>query len=197
MSFKMIDKDQVIKVFNFRSDTNEFIGGGDAHIPAHTGLPAYCTDVKPPEAKAGTVPVFNEDSNKWSVVEDHRNETVYDVVTGLAILIYDLGPVPEGTTTAAPTGPYDVWSGSEWVVDAEKLKAAMIDRAESQRQSLMDNARDIVSDWKTELELGEISDEDKESLKAWMAYIKDLKGMNFDGVATEDDLNKIEWPVTP
>ncbi|EJJ5392865.1 phage tail protein, partial [Salmonella enterica] len=30
MTFKMSDKAQTIKIYNLRSDTNEFIGAGDA-----------------------------------------------------------------------------------------------------------------------------------------------------------------------
>ncbi|EKA0050771.1 tail fiber assembly protein, partial [Salmonella enterica] len=33
MDFKMSDKAQTIKIYNLRSDTNEFIGAGDAYIP--------------------------------------------------------------------------------------------------------------------------------------------------------------------
>ncbi|EOH2171293.1 tail fiber assembly protein, partial [Salmonella enterica subsp. enterica serovar Newport] len=49
MTFKMSDTPQTIKIFNLRSDTNEFIGAGDAYIPPHTGLPANCTDLAPPD----------------------------------------------------------------------------------------------------------------------------------------------------
>ncbi len=45
MTFKMSEQAQTIKIFNLRSDTNEFIGAGDAYIPPHTGLPANCTDI--------------------------------------------------------------------------------------------------------------------------------------------------------
>ncbi|CQB61347.1 Gifsy-2 prophage tail fiber assembly like-protein [Salmonella enterica subsp. enterica serovar Typhimurium str. DT104] len=38
MTFKMSEQAQTIKIFNLRSDTNEFIGAGDAYIPPHTGL---------------------------------------------------------------------------------------------------------------------------------------------------------------
>lgn len=33
----MSDTPQTIKIYNLRSDTNEFIGAGDAYIPPHTG----------------------------------------------------------------------------------------------------------------------------------------------------------------
>ncbi|ELJ2785953.1 tail fiber assembly protein, partial [Salmonella enterica subsp. enterica] len=52
MAFQMSDKAQTIKIYNLRSDTNEFIGAGDAYIPPHTGLPANCTDIAPPDIPA-------------------------------------------------------------------------------------------------------------------------------------------------
>lgn len=66
MTFKMSETDQTVTVYNLRSDTNEFIGSGDAFIPAHTGLPANCTTIKPPTIKAGFIAVFdaNEKNGK-------------------------------------------------------------------------------------------------------------------------------------
>lgn len=79
MTFKMTDSNRVITIYNLSSSTNEFIGQGDGFIPANTGLPAYSTDIAPPSAKAGFVAVFNFESEKWSLVEDHRGTTVYDI----------------------------------------------------------------------------------------------------------------------
>ncbi|SQI64786.1 Phage tail fiber [Salmonella enterica subsp. diarizonae] len=42
MTLKMSDTTQIIKIYNLRSDTNEFIGAGDAYISPRTGLPANC-----------------------------------------------------------------------------------------------------------------------------------------------------------
>ncbi|MDJ3698387.1 phage tail protein, partial [Salmonella enterica] len=36
MTFKMSSKARTITIYNLRSDTNEFIGAGDAYIPPHT-----------------------------------------------------------------------------------------------------------------------------------------------------------------
>ncbi len=47
MTFKMTGESRTITVYNFRADTCEFIGKGDALIPAFTGLPACCTSEKP------------------------------------------------------------------------------------------------------------------------------------------------------
>ncbi|EKQ0848390.1 tail fiber assembly protein, partial [Salmonella enterica] len=70
MTFKMSDTPQTIKIFNLRSDTNEFIGAGDAYIPPHTGLPANCTDIAPPYIPSSHVAVFDAETQTWSLQED-------------------------------------------------------------------------------------------------------------------------------
>ncbi|EJH7817185.1 DUF4376 domain-containing protein [Salmonella enterica] len=117
MAFQMSDKAQTIKVYNLRSDTNEFIGVGDAYIPPHTGLPAGCTDIAPPDIPASHTAVFDTEKQTWSLFEDHRGETVYDTTTGNPIYISEPGPLPENTTTQAPTSPIDKFENGQWVAD--------------------------------------------------------------------------------
>ncbi|EJS9528646.1 DUF4376 domain-containing protein [Salmonella enterica] len=117
MAFQMSDKAQTIKVYNLRSDTNEFIGAGDAYIPPHTGLPANCTDIAPPDIPASHTAVFDSEKQTWSLFEDHRGETVYDTTTGNPIYISEPGPLPENTTTQAPASPIDKFENGQWVAD--------------------------------------------------------------------------------
>ncbi|EDE2463008.1 tail fiber assembly protein, partial [Salmonella enterica subsp. enterica] len=95
MTFKMSDTPQTIKIYNLRSDTNEFIGAGDAYIPSHTGLPANCTDIAPPEIPASYIAVFDAETGTWNLKEDHRGETVYDTTTGNQMYISEPDPLPE------------------------------------------------------------------------------------------------------
>ncbi|MEX8624482.1 DUF4376 domain-containing protein [Salmonella enterica] len=117
MAFQMSDKAQTIKVYNLRADTNEFIGTGDAYIPPHTGLPANCTDIAPPDIPASHIAVFDPETETWSLNEDHRGETVYDTQTGNPIYISEPGPLPENTTTQAPASPIDKFENGQWVAD--------------------------------------------------------------------------------
>ncbi|ELJ2696464.1 DUF4376 domain-containing protein, partial [Salmonella enterica subsp. diarizonae] len=117
MAFQMSDKAQTIKIYNLRSDTNEFIGAGDAYIPPHTGLPANCTDIAPPDIPASHAAVFDSEKQTWSLFEDHRGETVYDTTTGNPIYISEPGPLPENTTTQAPASPIDKFENGQWVAD--------------------------------------------------------------------------------
>lgn len=194
MSFKMSEEAQTIKVFNLRSDTREFIGSGDAYIPPHTGLPADCTDIAPPEIEANHVAIFDDDKKKWSCIEDHREQTVYDIKTGNGIFISELGPLPAETTTIAPVGNYQVWDGNQWVMD---VIAMYSDKAEAERQGLLTEANATTADWLIDLQLGIILDEDKEALILWRTYIKSMKELNLSAVTDEESYNGIVWPEKP
>lgn len=63
--------------------------------------------------------------------------------------------------------------------------------AETSRQQKLDHADSIIKDWRVELGLGEISDDDKVSLTAWIVYIKALKAI--DTSKAPD----ITWPDIP
>lgn len=197
MTFKMSEEAQTITVYNLRADTCEFIGAGDAWIPAHTGLPANCTDIEPPATESGSVAVFDSGKGEWSIVEDHRGQTVYDTSTAEAIYISELGSLPDNSTSVSPAVDYPKWNGSEWVQDADALKKGMQEKAESKRQELQTAANDTIADWRTELQLDTISDDDKASLVKWMAYIKALKALDLSSVTDETGFEGIDWPTLP
>lgn len=73
----------------------------------------------------------------------------------------------------------------------EPTKEEIKTQAINYRDYLLAVANSITDDWKTELTLGIISDEDKESLIAWMNYIKAVKAIDLSLAPN------IIWPSTP
>ncbi|WP_141024788.1 tail fiber assembly protein, partial [Salmonella enterica] len=55
----------------------------------------------------------------------------------------------------------------------------------------------VIADWRTELALGDISDNDKDSLTQWMAYIRALKTLDLSDVKDEATFTAIRWPALP
>ncbi|MCT7048570.1 tail fiber assembly protein [Salmonella enterica] len=188
MTFKMSDKAQTIKIYNLRSDTNEFIGAGDAYIPPHTGLPAHCTDIEPPEIPAGSVAVFDSEKNTWNVVEDHRGQTVYRTDTGEAIWISELGSLPENVTTISPDGQYEKWDGTKWVKDEEAETAARLCEAEGTKSRLLQMASGKIAPLQDAVDLGLATDEEKSQLAEWKKYRV---------LVNRVDTSKPEWPEQP
>lgn len=180
-----------ITVFNYDGETREYLSSSVEYLPIGVGIPANSSTEAPGEAKAGSAICRTKDFTAWEYVADHRGETVYSTETGDAMMVSLPGDYPEGTTTLAPSTPYDTWNGSEWVTDTEAQQAADVEASEQKKSALLLEAQATISLWQTELQLGIISDEDKASLIAWMNYIKDVQAVD------TSKASDIIWPDKP
>ncbi|EKN9113267.1 tail fiber assembly protein [Salmonella enterica] len=188
MTFKMSSKAQTIKVYNLRSDTNEFIGAGDAYIPPHTGLPANCTDIAPPEIPASHIAVFDSETQTWSLKEDHRGETVYDTTTGNQVYISAPGPLPENVTSVSPDGKYQKWDGKAWVKDEAAETAARLREAEGTKSRLLQMAAEKIAPLQDAVNLGLATDDEKVQLDEWKKYRV---------LVNRVDTTNPDWPDVP
>ncbi|WP_064773101.1 tail fiber assembly protein, partial [Escherichia coli] len=182
---------RTIKIYNLLAGTNEFIGEGDAYIPPHTGLPANSTDIEPPDIPAGFVAVFNSDEASWHLVEDHRGKTVYDVASGDALFISELGSLPENVTWLSPEGEFQKWNGTTWVKDAEAEKLFRIREAEETKNSLMQVASEHIAPLQDAADLEIATEGETSLLEAWKKYRVLLNRVD---TSTAPD---IEWPAVP
>ncbi|HCM1957450.1 TPA: tail fiber assembly protein [Salmonella enterica subsp. houtenae serovar 43:z4,z23:-] len=188
MAFKMSEQVQTIKVYNLRSDTNEFIGAGDAYIPPHTGLPANCTDIAPPDIPASHIAVFDAETKTWSLHEDHRGETVYDTTTGNQIYISDPGPLPENVTSVSPSCEYQKWDGKAWVKDEAAETAARLREAEETKSRLLQMASGKIAPLQDAVDLGLAIDDEKAQLDEWRKYRV---------LVNRVDTSNPDWPDMP
>ncbi|EDJ1348074.1 tail fiber assembly protein [Salmonella enterica] len=190
MAFKMSNEPQTIKIFNLRSDTNEFIGAGDAYIPPHTGLPVNCTDIAPPDIPASHIAVFDAETETWNLKEDHRGETVYDKTTGNPVYISEPGPMPENVTSVSPGGGYKKWDSKAkvWVNDEAAEAAARLREAEGTKNRLLQIASEKIAPLQDAVDLGEATDKEKASLLAWRKYRV---------LVNRVDTSNPDWPEQP
>ncbi|ELJ7525750.1 tail fiber assembly protein [Salmonella enterica] len=191
MTFKMSDKAQTIKIYNLRSDTNEFIGAGDAWIAPHTGLPANCTDIAPPDIPASHIAVFDPETETWRLHEDHRGETVYDTTTGNQVYISSPGPLPENVTSVSPDGEYQKWNGKAWVKDEAAEKAAQLRQAEETKSRLLQMASEKIAPLQDAVDLGLATDDEKAQLDEWKKYRVLVNRVDTSTAP------KIDWPKKP
>ncbi|EMA3598275.1 tail fiber assembly protein [Salmonella enterica] len=191
MTFKMSDTPQTIKIFNLRSDTNEFIGAGDAYIPPHTGLPANCTDIAPPDIPASHIAVFDAETETWSLHEDHRGDTVYDTTTGNQVYISAPGPLPENVTSVSPDGEYQKWDGKAWVNDEAAETAARLREAKGTKSRLLQMASEKIAPLQDAVDLGLATDDEKAQLDEWKKYRVLVNRVDTSTAP------KIDWPKKP
>ncbi|SLM61282.1 MULTISPECIES: tail fiber assembly protein [Dickeya] len=78
-----------------------------------------------------------------------------------------------------------------WVNEPAPSPVQLIKEAELRRQQLLATANTLTADWRTELALGIIDDEDKAKLVEWMKYIKAVKAVDTTTAPS------VSWPETP
>lgn len=188
MTFKMSSKARAITIYNLRSDTNEFIGAGDAYIPPHTGLPANCTDIAPPDIPASHIAIFDAETEMWSLHEDHRGETVYDTTTGNQVYISSPGPLPENVTSVSPDGEYQKWNGKAWVKDEVAETAARLREAEGTKSRLLQTAAEKIAPLQDAVDLEIATDDEKVQLDEWKKYRV---------LVNRVDTTNPDWPDVP
>ncbi|EAS1325536.1 tail fiber assembly protein, partial [Salmonella enterica] len=181
-------KARTITIYNLRSDTNEFIGAGDAYIPPHTGLPANCTDIAPPDIPASHIAVFDAETEMWSLHEDHRGETVYDTTTGNQVYISSPGPLPENVTSVSPDGEYQKWNGKAWVKDEVAETAARLREAEGTKSRLLQTAAEKIAPLQDAVDLEIATDDEKVQLDEWKKYRV---------LVNRVDTTNPDWPDVP
>ncbi|EDR9123749.1 tail fiber assembly protein [Salmonella enterica subsp. enterica serovar Urbana] len=96
--------------------------------------------------------------------------------------------------------PDDCRGDGSWLYRDGKVLPVPVDyqaKAETTRQKLLNDADNAIKDWRTELTLGIISDENKAALILWMNYINILKSLDLAGVSDEATFTAIRWPALP
>lgn len=85
MAFEMSDEMQVVHVYNVTNDTFAFVDETDVQIPPHTGLPALCTTVAPPDViLEGQMAIFDFELEEWTLV-DYFYETMEAAIMPLSL----------------------------------------------------------------------------------------------------------------
>lgn len=180
-----------VTVFNYDGETREYFSSSVEYLAVGIGIPANSCIDAPGESKIGFAICRTEDLSSWEYITDNRGQTVYNIETMQQVEVTTLGDYPEGTTPTAPASPYDKWDGDKWVTDSAAKHEGNIADAELQRQALLAHVDNLTSDWRVELMLGDISEENKKKLSSWMAYKTAVKAVD---VSTAPD---VSWPAQP
>lgn len=178
------------QVFHFDMTSREFIGAEEVYIHVGVGLPAFSCLEEPPVQSENQVAVRSEDNSFWSVTNDYRGITVYDIHTLASHAITEAGPIPDSVTTSAPSTPYDKWDGSAWVTDADAQHAADVAVADLQKKAAIAQMTADISILQDAVSLNMATDEEKARLVRLQA-----NRVMFNRVDTSLAPN-IVWPVT-
>lgn len=190
-AFKFSNKDQTLTVYNLSSDTCELIGSGDCFVPANTGLPAFCTNLKPPKEKEGFAVVFDLDNGTWQYVADHRGETRWNTQNRQIQVIDMLGDIPSDMTEKAPSSDFDKWNGTAWVKDEQAERDYYIEAATRELKERIGVATNNINTLQDAVDLDMATETEETSLTTWRKYRVLLSRVK---TSTAPD---IDWPVVP
>lgn len=116
----------------YSHSTQEFVAEG-------TGLSTGAYLDAPPEPKTDFAIV--RDGLRWEYVPDYRGQTYYDIATGEAITINELGKIPQNLTALKPLNTPCKWDGRKWVVDEDK-QAELLTQQRAQIRTQINTKRD-------------------------------------------------------
>ncbi len=179
-----------IRCFYFDPVTFEYTGWSDEYINVGVSMPGHSTDIDPGDEVDGKIAVFT--NGQWELYEDHRGGTVYSTTDASAVTVDYIGPVKDGYTILAPSGPYDKWDGEKWVTDTEAQHGVAVEAAEAQRQSLIDAAMASISLIQLKLQAGrKLTQAETTRLNAVLDYIDAVTATD---TSTAPD---VIWPELP
>ena len=138
-----------------------------------------------------TVQVPYTDVWTYKPVQYYPGKTVYDVASGDALFISELGPLPENVTWLSPEGEFQKWNGTAWVKDTEAEKLFRIREAEETKNNLMQVASEHIAPLQDAADLEIATEEENSLLEAWKKYRVLLNRVD---TSTAPD---IEWPTNP
>lgn len=148
--------------------------------------------------------LFSDDTAK--IMYDHEG-VIWGVVNkpvpqrGNAYSVSMLWPVNMSVAEIdAADCPDDCRGDGSWLYRDGRVLPVPVDyqaKAETTRQKLLNDADNAIKDWRTELTLGIISDENKAALILWMNYINALKSLELTDVSDEATFTAIRWPLLP
>ncbi len=179
-----------VRCFYYDTATREYTGWSDEFINIGVSMPGNSTDIDPGDEVTDEVAVFR--NGVWVREADRRGEVVYSTADGNSSTVDYIGDIKSGFTTIAPVTPHDKWDGAKWVMDADAQHKAAIKRVENERQQLLIQADAVMLDWRTELMLGEISDENRAKLSEWQAYKNEIKTLDI-----ASDPYNVNWRTPP
>ncbi|MGL5372621.1 MAG: tail fiber assembly protein [Plesiomonas shigelloides] len=180
-----------VTVFNYDAVTYEYVCSNREYLHVGVGIPAYSTLDNPLNQKLGFTVCRKTDDSDWEYLPDHRGEIIYSTETGEQIEITLPGEYPEKTTPLQPETPYDYWNGIQWVTDIDAVHTAEVANAEAEKTKLLSIAQQTISLWQTQLQLGMITDANKEKLIKWITYIDAVQAIDTNTAPN------IIWPDQP
>lgn len=180
------------KIYRAHPYTREYIGAAMDNVPYGGSVvgDAYLDEPEIPSVPNMAI-VRSPDGQTWLHIPDYRGSVAYDKETRQQVEITELGELPDNLTLYAPETPFDEWNGKKWVTDKAEQQAHEVAVAESQKQSLLAEAEQVIAMLERKIRLNIATETDRVKLTEWEIY--SVKVTDTDTSTAPD----ITWPIEP
>lgn len=180
------------KIYRAHPYTREYIGAAMDNVPYGGSVvgDAYLDEPEIPSVPNMAI-VRSPDGQTWLHIPDYRGSVAYDKETRQQAEITELGELPDNLTLYAPETPFDEWNGKKWVTDKAEQQAHEVAVAESQKQSLLAEAEQVIAMLERKIRLNIATETDRVKLTEWEIY--SVKVTDTDTSTAPD----ITWPIEP
>ncbi|CNI92032.1 Caudovirales tail fibre assembly protein [Yersinia intermedia] len=142
---------------------------------------------------------------KVIVYIENDNACVMSIAPGIDMSIEDIAArdVPEGCewvvvdTKSLPSNKLqETWAivDGTVVVDSAKMNAHLIAQAENKKAELLALFWSSTANWRLDMQLDDISDKDKENLKSWILWRKNVETVD---TSSASEKNPAIFPEAP
>ena len=114
---QIIDEDGVFIYYLGKNYELRYIIKKTLSINEIVNLHKTYTTIQPPTFEQDQIAVFDPKTKKWSIVEDYRGYTIYNINTKETTILKEIGSVPDGWTLQEPPTKYHVYNKKKktWV----------------------------------------------------------------------------------
>ncbi|URZ18784.1 hypothetical protein [Clostridium felsineum] len=139
-----------MKIYNYSYLTYEYLSTSDAtEDPLEKGrylIPAYATDIQPPEYEKNQTPIFNVGTKVWNVVDDYRNQNGCEIDKNVYFIrqhLFTLGEKPSSTLILASLPNTSLlkpkWdsTNNQWVDDLNAVKQNKCQQIENKCKQML------------------------------------------------------------
>ncbi|MDC9588195.1 tail fiber assembly protein [Xenorhabdus sp. XENO-10] len=181
-----------IMVYRANTETSEYICADMERTVIGVGLSAGAYLDAPELPDASDIAVCRSiDEKSWVNVPDFRGKVAYHIKTQQSQKIQSMGELPSELTLLEPKTSFDKWNGEQWVTDVIAQKKYDLQKLESQKQSLLHEAEQIIIQLGRKKRLNMISEDEIILLNNWEIYSVKLIDMDVS------EIKKIDWPQKP
>lgn len=139
---------KIVYAYNAENDnvfTGEHVCQPNPKRPGEFLTPSNYSETDPGKIPPNKNAFYDAVKKRWEFRDDYRGTAIYDTTTGQRTTCREF-KIPAGFTSTPP-GKDEMWNGSKWVADPEKIKISTIAAAKDELTQIDLQSIRAIREW--------------------------------------------------